>query len=260
MDECFARNDLDANDKCGVRQIHRPAACVLHTTPDDAFELGRRHGKRLVGSTHGHSKVRNTVGRQMLDDRRRNGFDVRRDAASKSKVGKPECSTETIAHLGPLGLLSEHDLDSTHRHANRADVQIGKQRTQVAEQPMNEPGTVLSLERDFLVMRDDGKHMDDSVQGLPYRPDPTISSAAFAARCPETTALSIVAGSPVAIQSPARKKPATGVCVSGRAGLPGRNENVARRSDRKSTRLNSSHGYISYAVFCLKKKKKKNKH
>src|SRR2546422_7852205 len=29
--------------------------------------------------------------------------------------------------------------------------------------------------------------------------------------------------------------------------------------DRKSTRLNSSHGYISYAVFCLKKKKKKHK-
>src|SRR5205809_5305608 len=31
------------------------------------------------------------------------------------------------------------------------------------------------------------------------------------------------------------------------------------RLDRKSTRLNSSHGYISYAVFCLKKKKKKIK-
>src|SRR2546429_3039726 len=28
-----------------------------------------------------------------------------------------------------------------------------------------------------------------------------------------------------------------------------------RHGDRKSTRLNSSHGYISYAVFCLKKKK-----
>src|SRR5687768_17888110 len=27
-----------------------------------------------------------------------------------------------------------------------------------------------------------------------------------------------------------------------------------QRRDRKSTRLNSSHGYISYAVFCLKKK------
>src|SRR5687768_18360014 len=29
--------------------------------------------------------------------------------------------------------------------------------------------------------------------------------------------------------------------------------------DRKSTRLNSSHGYISYAVFCLKKKKKERR-
>src|SRR3712207_8009884 len=31
-----------------------------------------------------------------------------------------------------------------------------------------------------------------------------------------------------------------------------------RRKDRKSTRLNSSHANISYAVFCLKKKKKIN--
>src|SRR2546429_5168707 len=30
------------------------------------------------------------------------------------------------------------------------------------------------------------------------------------------------------------------------------------KKDRKSTRLNSSHGYISYAVFCLKKKKPYN--
>src|SRR2546422_3693554 len=30
----------------------------------------------------------------------------------------------------------------------------------------------------------------------------------------------------------------------------------SQEGDRKSTRLNSSHGYISYAVFCLKKKKK----
>src|SRR5947209_14201795 len=32
---------------------------------------------------------------------------------------------------------------------------------------------------------------------------------------------------------------------------------VGREQDRKSTRLNSSHANISYAVFCLKKKKKK---
>src|SRR2546422_8475433 len=34
-------------------------------------------------------------------------------------------------------------------------------------------------------------------------------------------------------------------------------QDVGFETDRKSTRLNSSHGYISYAVFCLKKKKKK---
>src|SRR2546429_1734679 len=32
------------------------------------------------------------------------------------------------------------------------------------------------------------------------------------------------------------------------------------QEDRKSTRLNSSHGYISYAVFCLKKKKLRQSH
>src|SRR2546422_10242042 len=37
----------------------------------------------------------------------------------------------------------------------------------------------------------------------------------------------------------------------GEGGLP-----ALLERDRKSTRLNSSHGYISYAVFCLKKKKK----
>src|SRR2546429_4634128 len=46
----------------------------------------------------------------------------------------------------------------------------------------------------------------------------------------------------------------SGVCCSG-----GRTVGSMRSpffcTDRKSTRLNSSHGYISYAVFCLKKKK-----
>src|SRR2546429_4696473 len=35
---------------------------------------------------------------------------------------------------------------------------------------------------------------------------------------------------------------------------------IGMNGDRKSTRLNSSHGYISYAVFCLKKKKEKVVH
>src|SRR3712207_7207548 len=44
---------------------------------------------------------------------------------------------------------------------------------------------------------------------------------------------------------------------------PGEDEQPDRggpAADRKSTRLNSSHANISYAVFCLKKKKNKHKH
>src|SRR2546429_5164802 len=37
-------------------------------------------------------------------------------------------------------------------------------------------------------------------------------------------------------------------------GFVKRRTDAQRVQDRKSTRLNSSHGYISYAVFCLKKK------
>src|SRR5689334_24490130 len=49
--------------------------------------------------------------------------------------------------------------------------------------------------------------------------------------------------------------------VAGEAvlGLPDQPCRGRRRRDRKSTRLNSSHSSISYAVFCLKKKKKTNR-
>src|SRR2546429_6669277 len=50
------------------------------------------------------------------------------------------------------------------------------------------------------------------------------------------------------------RRPQSVVFVIGSTGTRLRNFSF-RPVDRKSTRLNSSHGYISYAVFCLKKKK-----
>src|SRR2546430_5491417 len=52
-----------------------------------------------------------------------------------------------------------------------------------------------------------------------------------------------------------------GRTAAGSLGRPGRRGTQQRyaQGDRKSTRLNSSHSQISYAVFCLKKKKKKNR-
>src|SRR2546422_4919431 len=49
-------------------------------------------------------------------------------------------------------------------------------------------------------------------------------------------------------------------CVRKRRNGSRRQGREQRVEDRKSTRLNSSHGYISYAVFCLKKKKREVRH
>src|SRR5256884_5192746 len=56
-------------------------------------------------------------------------------------------------------------------------------------------------------------------------------------------------------QLPRHARRSRGVAFSSLAGAAERaSRGAARPPDRKSTRLNSSHGYISYAVFCLKKK------
>src|ERR1041385_4617322 len=65
-----------------------------------------------------------------------------------------------------------------------------------------------------------------------------LANVAAGQACPETTMLGTIdivlvgQGGPIAVL----------------------NHQLAAGTDRKSTRLNSSHGYISYAVFCLKKK------
>src|SRR2546429_3525173 len=53
--------------------------------------------------------------------------------------------------------------------------------------------------------------------------------------------------------------PRSGAHPRAHGAQPGR-QSAEGAGDRKSTRLNSSHGYISYAVFCLKKKKQTNPH
>src|SRR2546428_4991562 len=58
-------------------------------------------------------------------------------------------------------------------------------------------------------------------------------------------------------RSASGRRRSTGTRGRSRAGSGPRIKNVCDRLDRKSTRLNSSHDQISYAVFCLKKKKKR---
>src|SRR5256885_3318623 len=56
------------------------------------------------------------------------------------------------------------------------------------------------------------------------------------------------------------QRAAYGLGLSGAAMLGPQRQQGLEDADRKSTRLNSSHLVISYAVFCLKKKKKQKRH
>ena len=116
----------------------------------------------------------------------------------------------------------------------------------VSDELGDEPRPVLPLERDFLVVDDDGiiiRHLSVAVvralgkasDSTPTGPPPRER---VARAWPLTTAPSIVAGRPVSVQSPASKRPRTGVRVAGRGGWPGASEKVARRS--RTTTLRSS--------------------
>src|SRR3712207_8033612 len=60
----------------------------------------------------------------------------------------------------------------------------------------------------------------------------------------------------ITIRSPGTRGGGYSVRVArGTASASGPSDRASRQEDRKSTRLNSSHANISYAVFCLKKKK-----
>src|SRR2546426_2894312 len=90
-------------------------------------------------------------------------------------------------------------------------------------------------------------------RGLPFGPVPTL--LAIAEIVDKLQAICVVCGGPASRnQRLVNGKPA--VWNSPTIMVGGRESYEARcRQDRKSTRLNSSHLVISYAVFCLKKKK-----
>src|SRR2546427_6218458 len=114
------------------------------------------------------------------------------------------------------------------------------------------PGEVQSahrfLEQPLLLQADEAAPADDQmvVQADPHQLPGTGDGA---------RELNVVA---------ARIETAAGVVVRQHEGQrrvhDRRLQDLARMGDRKSTRLNSSHSQISYAVFCLKKKKNKIKH
>src|SRR2546429_1122162 len=73
----------------------------------------------------------------------------------------------------------------------------------------------------------------------------------------EIYTLSLHDALPISIVCWPRKSPGVSTAAASTRRSPSSLRAAGSRRDRKSTRLNSSHGYISYAVFCLKKKKER---
>src|SRR3712207_8646199 len=87
-------------------------------------------------------------------------------------------------------------------------------------------------------------------------PSTTLSRSGPVAVREEVLVLDPVAleGEPVPVELPAVDLDREPLPMPHRIGLAAADALVVERRDRKSTRLNSSHANISYAVFCLKKK------
>src|SRR5437870_13040756 len=75
----------------------------------------------------------------------------------------------------------------------------------------------------------------------------------------EIYTLSLHDALPISIRAALRARNSSIRAKSARSSWPNERALLARIEDRKSTRLNSSHVAISYAVFCLKKKNKMKK-
>src|SRR5439155_26960197 len=96
-------------------------------------------------------------------------------------------------------------------------------------------------------------HLSSFFLILPRPPTPTLLPYTTLFRSGPTRGRSFIALSP----SPSRVVTPRPACPADRP-CHARSAGQAGRGDRKSTRLNSSHVAISYAVFCLKKKKKRS--
>ena len=155
---------------------------------------------------------------------------------AREKLAIPHTVSSLAAMSSQSRLGAEHDLQPPHERADPRHVQAGSGDLQVVLQPVHEPRAVAALERQFLVVDDDGLHDGLRVPRL-------VRLRAAGRRCrvraPRPESGGTVAAldgafdrgrQPVSVQSPARKKSRTGVSAPGRGGWPGASENVARFS------------------------------
>ncbi len=219
--ERLVRQRLDVDGQLGVVEIDLPAARFLDPPADLALDLRRGQRKALVGPAHRDAERPRVLGARGRAGsrrrwRRRRAAPVRRARSSRRRRPSPADRARRPSRRRQPSTTSTRPCSARTCRTPRSAVASRILRTSRDD----EPRPVVALERDLRVVDDDGLH---EVSGCGMAEWPQVSrlsalSMALAAPWPLTTALSIVPGSPVSIQSPASHRPSTPVPVGGLAG------------------------------------------
>ena len=147
----------------GCIEIDPPAGGLFDQAADLALDLRRRERKPLVGPARADAERLGLPVAERLEDGRGQRSKSCGPRPAYEKLAMPNTRPNALAHLvprrsGPSSIsirpMTERTLD---------DVEAGERRAQIADEHLNEPGAVPALERQLLVVHDDGVH--ESVTG-----------------------------------------------------------------------------------------------
>ena len=155
--------DFDVDGQLGLLEINPPAEHGSHGRSQFPLDLRRRQWKPLVGPSCGDAEARRRLTVQIAQNRRREIAEIRPCAARLREVGDTEDAGQPLPNGIPRRFGSEHHLDSSHQRANRPDVEIAHGTPDMAGQPRNEPWPVAALQRNLLIVDDDGSHGSGAV-------------------------------------------------------------------------------------------------
>ena len=139
----------------------RPASprAALIRPPHLTLDFGRCECVRLVGTAGGHPEAARLAAVQIGDDGACQLVDIAADAPRPGEVGDAEHPAQALADGIPRGVRTGGHLDAAHDGPHAGAFEVAQRGAQVRHEPLDEPGAVLPLEGDLLIVDDDRFHL-----------------------------------------------------------------------------------------------------
>ena len=133
-------------------QIDAPAACFLDAAANFAFDLRGGEGKSLVRAACAYAEGVGLTVAEVVEDLAGDRIHIQGRAPGTSEIRHAENLRDPVADAVPVRTFGEGQLDPPHEHAHFTDTGVLRRRPQIARKPRDEPGTVVPLERDLLIV------------------------------------------------------------------------------------------------------------